>query len=375
MRPKKLTSFILSSTFELPSTRPIHSHFLHYTHHQPQPFPPTHSSASSPNLTKPFARTLHQTRSTYHKSLTEELKSLTERDFQKNPRIGPFRIPTDENPSSSNSQMKWNQIRWNEKAKRVLRNGKNILVVGFGGSLGILVIYSITSELFAPSSSTNLMISITETLNRSKILSEILQVPYKFHTSVHSNASKRMKNLENLPQCVEIRFMIEGSPTASSTTYEVLDLEWWKSMTKRWIGPLITSEVNHQGISNKPNVKDLVTEKDDHRQKDWLKELVGSLLPKPMTQGLSKTKERSWKEKRLPTLGTFTQGEVTAKIIKEGGGEWKYNALFIDFPNSRICEYRLDVLNEIRKMDIKDQEKEERAGPTRYRFWTRRISV
>lgn len=45
-----------------------------------------------------------------------------------------------ENSSDDMDRLKWNEIKWNQKFKRVLRNGKNVLIVGFGGSLGILVV-------------------------------------------------------------------------------------------------------------------------------------------------------------------------------------------------------------------------------------------
>lgn len=160
------------------------------------------------------------------------------------------------------------------------------------------------------------MSSITETLKRSKSLQEILKTPYTFHTSSQASQSKRIKNPnQSLAQHVEIRFMMEGSSLNFETETDLLNLEWWKMMMKRWISPLITSEVQPPTHDQKSRSDDeLITEKDRYPT-SWLNELIGSLLPKE--RSLKKKERVSWFERRSPaSLGTYTQGEVTAELIK-----------------------------------------------------------
>ncbi|KAG0145301.1 hypothetical protein CROQUDRAFT_658881 [Cronartium quercuum f. sp. fusiforme G11] len=320
--------------------------------------------------------------------LTEELRKLTQgggRDgATTGPMLGPFMMPRGrlgERPLEASERQGWKQAGWGERRRRVFRNGRNLAVVSVGGCIGLLVVYSITSELFAPSSPTNLMLATIETIECSESLKSILRTPYIFHTSQH--ASSKHTHLphpithQNSSHTVELRFLIEGSPIFASKRAEWWELEWWKSTMKKWISPLITSEVKQPvGIAKPPWNSETV--ENSATRNGWLVDVIGMLIPRTLSnrkerEAQSGSERPGWLERRAPSLGTFEHGEVTAEIVKDTGGGWTYKSLYIDFPDAQHAYYRLDVLNELRKVQA-HATVEERA-PKRYRFWSRRINV
>ncbi|KAI9627547.1 hypothetical protein H4Q26_017331 [Puccinia striiformis f. sp. tritici PST-130] len=298
------------------------------------------------------------------KALMDELRRLSHRQDSAQPMLGPFMMPrgtANEKAMRQDEYYHWSRVGWSERIRRIFRMGRNLVIVSFGGCLGILVIYSITSELFAPSSTTNLMNMTIKTIEESEELSKILKIAHQI--SYISNTF-----------C-----LIEG---------DWKSLEWWKS----WIGPLITSEVYHHpknrsssDQSSHSRSQDLDPSESHSTQSSWWPGLLKSIMPNTLGRSSSSSNDsRSWSERFFSNHGSFEHGEVVAELIKESDGKWKYKSLVIDFPDSQTSKYRLNVHKELKKIKTPNRRLmgdetgdlgEPKQTATRYRFWNRKINL
>ncbi|KAH9810431.1 hypothetical protein DFH28DRAFT_985949 [Melampsora americana] len=238
--------------------------------------------------------------------------------------LGPFRIPKESIKSNSSiDHLNWNQLNWNQTFKRSFLTLRNLLIVGIGTSIGTLVIYSILSELFAPSSMTNLIISITQTISTSTSLHQILIPPHLFHTSTSSKQilSSSHSN-HHLPQHLEIRLMIEGSKSYPEIQTDYLTLAFYQTLLKRYLSPLITSKIKEDSLEDQMKRKEERMKQKESKEmesmkdgwKDWMKSVLANLM---ITQTKENPKKRlNWFESQRPSLGEYQTGEVIAEIIK-----------------------------------------------------------
>ncbi|KAH9452103.1 hypothetical protein MJO28_009040 [Puccinia striiformis f. sp. tritici] len=328
------------------------------------------------------------------KALMDELRRLSHRQDSAQPMLGPFMMPrgtANEKAMRQDEYYHWSRVGWSERIRRIFRMGRNLVIVSFGGCLGILVIYSITSELFAPSSTTNLMNMTIKTIEESEELSKILKSPIKFHTSPTPSGSKRTSGIPQSFQhqngVVELRFWVEScKPSLIEGDWK--SLEWWKS----WIGPLITSEVYHHpknrsssDQSSHSRSQDLDPSESHSTQSSWWPGLLKSIMPNTLGRSSSSSNDsRSWSERFFSNHGSFEHGEVVAELIKESDGKWKYKSLVIDFPDSQTSKYRLNVHKELKKIKTPNRRLmgdetgdlgEPKQTATRYRFWNRKINL
>ncbi|OAV91796.1 hypothetical protein PTTG_03729 [Puccinia triticina 1-1 BBBD Race 1] len=325
-------------------------------------------------------------------ALMEELRRLSHGQESGQPMLGPFMMPrgkAHEKPLRDDEYHHWSRVSWSERIRRMFRMGRNLLIVSFGGSLGILVIYSITSELFAPSSTTNLMNMTIRTIEESDQLSKILKSPIKFHTSPTPSGNSISKRSNGIPQSVqhqsgvvELRFWVEScKPSLFEGDWKSLD--WWRS----WIGPLITSEIYHHPTNRSSdsisNSIDSQLSGSDSNSTRWWPGLLKSLMPNTLGRSSSSANEqKSWTARFFSNHGSFEHGEVVAQLIKDSNGQWKYKSLVIDFPDSQNVKYRLNIANELKRKELSklqtsqaDGDEDDSKQPTRYRFWNRRINL
>lgn len=168
------------------------------------------------------------------------------------------------------------------------------------------------------------MLSITHTLEDSEALKTILRTPYNFHTSqLASSKRSQVSNVNahpHLAHTAELRFMIEGSSTRREESAVWWEYAWWKASAKRWIAPLITSEMKSSAPSETTTSHSEERGQSEHHP-SLFSDLLGSLMPRTLSarhQGQSQrvTDRRGWLERRTPSLGTYEHGEVTAEIVK-----------------------------------------------------------
>ncbi|POW20656.1 hypothetical protein PSHT_03248 [Puccinia striiformis] len=207
---------------------------------------------------------------------------------------------------------------------------------------------SITSELFAPSSTTNLMNMTIKTIEESEELSKILKSPIKFHTSPTPSGSKRTS----------------GIPQSFQHQNGVVELRFWSSHSRS---------------------QDLDPSESHSTQSSWWPGLLKSIMPNTLGRSSSSSNDsRSWSERFFSNHGSFEHGEVVAELIKESDGKWKYKSLVIDFPDSQTSKYRLKCSQRIKKIKTSNRrlmgdETEDLGEPkqtaTRYRFWNRKINL
>ncbi|PLW24098.1 hypothetical protein PCASD_07857 [Puccinia coronata f. sp. avenae] len=334
------------------------------------------------------------------KALMDELRRLSHRqDTTSQPMLGPFMMPrehTQEPALSGDDYRHWSQVSWPARIRRTFRLGRNLLIVSFGGCLGIMVIYSITSELFAPSSTTNLMSMTITTLEESEELNKMMEAPLTFHSSPPSSSSKRSsgvpQSVQHASGVLELRFWVERRYKPNRVEGDWRNMDWWRS----WIGPLITSEVHPTSSSvpastsepNHPNSTHASASHDGSSESRWWPGLLKSIMPNTLARSSgSSHPPKSWSERFFSNPGQFERGEVVVELIKESNGHWKYKSLVVDFPDSQNVQYRLNVWNEVKKKKMKQQrlrgsEQDDegdvdaaQSGATRYRFWSRRIHV
>ncbi|KAA1111400.1 hypothetical protein PGTUg99_003275 [Puccinia graminis f. sp. tritici] len=329
------------------------------------------------------------------KALIDELRRLSHGQESAQPMLGPFMMPrgtVNEKPLRHDEYHHWSRVGWSERIRRVFRMGRNLVIVSFGGCLGILVIYSITSELFAPSSTTNLMNMTIKTIQESEELNKILKSPIKFHTSPTPSGNSISKRTSGIPQSiqhqtgvVELRFWVE-SCKPSLLEGDWRSWEWWKS----WIGPLITSEVYHypthrSADSNSNSSNNSQASGTENQPTRWWPGLLKSIMPNTLGRSSrASNDQKSWADRFFSNHGSFEHGEVVAELIKESNGEWRYKSLVIDFPDSQNVKYRLNVSNELKRKQRlanhrtagqADGDEDNPKQPTRYRFWNRRINL
>ncbi|KAI8451856.1 hypothetical protein BY996DRAFT_4585361 [Phakopsora pachyrhizi] len=310
------------------------------------------------------------------KALMEELGRLTQRQPSDSITLGPFIMP---GGSRSEKELRtgeldsWGESGWLERLRRTLRLGRNLMIVGFGGSLGILIIYSIVSELFAPSSATNLMNLTIEVLESSKELKKILKPPFKYHTSIQTTSKSHDSNVTT------IRFWVECIGEERSIDWT--DLDWWKSL----ISPLITSETYQHPKTSAQSVPEQDEDSKGSSQRSFysgfswiLPGLVKGLMPMTIDSSIKHSNSKTLK---TPRLGSFQRGKVIAEFSSNSDGkrnQKKLKSLIVDFPDSEDVRFRLDVLRSVRlqKQSHRNEEDDDDGGgkgTTRYRFWSRRV--
>ncbi|KNZ45715.1 hypothetical protein VP01_786g1 [Puccinia sorghi] len=312
----------------------------------------------------------YATKRSSEKALLDELRRLSHGRDTAQPMLGPFMIPrgsVDEQSLRPEEYLHWSQVTWSERIRRIFRLGQNLLIVSFGGCLGIMVIYSITSELFAPSSTTNLMNMTIRKIEESSELGKVLKYPIKFHATPSGSSAKRTsgiaQSIHHATGVVELRFWVESCKKPSLVEGDWRSLDWWRS----WIGPLITSSVHQQPTRLHGSLDSTGSSSsgcDDSQSSRWWPGLFKSIMPHTLAG--SSPSAKSWSERFFSKHGPFEHGEVVAELIKEANGQWKYKSLVIDFPDSQNVEYRLNVWNELGK-----QPEQAGDGVTRYRFWRR----
>lgn len=196
-------------------------------------------------------------------------------------------------------------------------------------------VYSIVSELAGSTSPTNLMSSLSAHLSSSPSILTILYPPLSFHGG-SSGSSTKLRRHRGPTQAIErdpltgrevmrVRFWVEGGEDPAKLQGRQrgwTDVQYWRELPRRLIGPLITSEPPPPPTPPPPTPEELAArEKAERKEKQrsswtgWLTGMFGSLMPKTMAKKKEESDGGRWFE-RKPALGRYRSGEVTAELIR-----------------------------------------------------------
>lgn len=209
------------------------------------------------------------------------------------------------------------------------------LVIFFGLGLTGLIVYAVSSELFADNSPSKLFDQAAEFIRNDPEVNSILLQPLRFHAESSggrrnrrirsSHSTDRASGLETM----SIRFAVEGKDPITHGQ------ESWYESVKRWLRPVIV-EPSHPTdvIPTAPAPHKVPTKSEE--SSSWLSGIFGSILPSSFAQkatGASETKSSS-KLRSKPRQGSFQAGEAVASFILQEDGKFRIESLSVYFPGA-----------------------------------------
>lgn len=211
-------------------------------------------------------------------------------------------------------------------------------MVVFGITISGLIIYAVSSELFASNSPTKIFDQCTEILKKDKETQSILQEPIRYHAET-SGGRRNRRVLSTLSvdattgrEKMTVSFAVEGkTPDGPS------DETYWRRF-KRWIRPIVVEPSDASALIPTPPTRETVEKpQDDDDGRSWLGSIFGSLLPSNLaansptshTPTVSRTRTK-------PAKGHFTRGEAIAVLLLNDKGTFELQSLTVYYP--RKCK-------------------------------------
>ncbi|CDS01162.1 uncharacterized protein SPSC_02879 [Sporisorium scitamineum] len=282
----------------------------------------------------------------------------------------------------------WSQLKTGQKvARATVQSSRTMLIFG-GGALTFVLIYALTSELFAKNSPTVIYSDACKRVQNSAEIANHLLTPYRFRTMPISESGSSGFSPLN-PPSVKDRRRSRSVPsvtfTDERTGEEKMLLRFWIGAREKgedwsfwdtaryevveagtWIGRKVTE--GGEWLGEQLGV-DLASA--DHAEDE--KEAAGALAggstgtSTPSAAGASGSSDnalsRTWnsaiggitsvvrssteaitltlssptapKSRRSSEPGTWSSGEVHAELVKDQDGTLQYRTLFVDIPNSQ----------------------------------------
>jgi len=207
-------------------------------------------------------------------------------------------------------------------------------VIVFGLGLSGLVVYAVSSELFATNSPTKLYEDAAELVKRSPEVNKILMQPLRIHAeSTGSRRNRRVHSTVTTDRATGrekmiIRFIVEGRSPDSK------EEETWLQSIKRFIRPIIVEPSDPSDLIPVP--EPVPQAASEATTSSWLGSIFGSLMPsayasKPVNSGPPAPSRM----RTRPTKGTFTRGEAVASLLMDDKAEFKLESLIIFWPGQR----------------------------------------
>jgi hypothetical protein len=211
--------------------------------------------------------------------------------------------------------------------------------VVFGITISGLIIYAVSSELFASNSPTKIFDQCTEILKKDPETQSILQEPIRYHAET-SGGRRNRRVLSTLSvdaatgrEKMTISFAVEGKePDAPS------DESYWHKF-KRWIRPIVLEPSDATALIPTPPTNERVEKPADDESQSWLGSIFGSIMPSTFadrpasssSQGQAPTTRMRIK----PTKGLFNHGEAIAVLLLNDKGTFEMQSLTVYYP--RMC--------------------------------------
>jgi hypothetical protein len=207
------------------------------------------------------------------------------------------------------------------------------LVVVFGITISGLIIYAVSSELFASNSPTKIFDQCTEILKKDRETQSILQEPIRYHAET-SGGRRNRRVLSTLSvdaatgrEKMTVSFAVEGkAPDGPS------DETYWHKF-KRWIRPIVVEPSDASALIPTPPTRETVEKPKDDDTQSWLGSIFGSLLPSSIGGRPSAPSAPIVSRMRTkPAKGTFTHGEAIAVLLLNDKGTFELQSLTVYYP-------------------------------------------
>lgn len=281
----------------------------------------------------------------------------------------------------------WSQLKTGQKvARATVQTSRTVLILG-GGALTFVLIYALSSELFAKNSPTVIYADACKRVQNSREIADHLLTPYRFRTSPTATSTssdfsplnppsvkdrRRSRSVPSLsftdPRTGEekmlLRFFVSAREKGEdwsiwdTTRYEIVEAGRWvgRKVTEggEWLGEqfgvdlaassdaLGNNKENDAGVntsdkqSTQPALADAPS--DNMLSRTWSSAIGGlTSVVRSSTEAItsSLTSPSSPKPRRTSEPGTWSSGEVHAELVKDQDGTLQYRTLFVDIPNSQ----------------------------------------
>ena len=281
---------------------------------------------------------------------------------------------------------RWSKLKTGQKvARATVQSSRTMLIFG-GGALTFVLVYALTSELFAKNRPTVIYADACKRVQNSSGIAEHLLTPYRFRTSpVDSSGSSDFSPLN--PPSVKDRRRSRSVPSVSFTDErtgeEKMLLRFWIGAREKgevwsiwqtaryqvveagkWVGRKVTEggewlgeqlgldgaedAVDSEKASSSPSnassgPSSAITtsnsgSSDNALSRAWSLAMGGlASVVRSSTEAISSPFNSSSAPKSRPTPepGTWSSGEVHAELVKDQDGTLQYRMLFVDIPNSQ----------------------------------------
>ncbi|KAJ1028676.1 hypothetical protein NDA16_001842 [Ustilago loliicola] len=281
----------------------------------------------------------------------------------------------------------WSKLKTGQKvARATVQSSRTMLIFG-GGALTFVLVYALTSELFAKNSPTVIYADACKRVQNSSGIAEHLLTPYRFRTSpTDSNGSSDFSPLN--PPSVKDRRRSRSVPSVSFTDertgeekmllrfwtgarekgedwsiwqtarYEVVEAGKWigRKVTEggEWLGEQLGVDLGAGEIVDDEKAASSVTgisdgsssatatdsngSSDNALSRAWSSAMGGlTSVVRSSTEAITSpfSSPSSPKSRRTSEPGTWSSGEVHAELVKDQDGTLQYRTLFVDIPNSQ----------------------------------------
>ena len=218
------------------------------------------------------------------------------------------------------------------------------LVVLFGVTVTGLVIYAVSSELFASNSPTKIYEEMLEIVKHNTEVNSILLQPIRFHAeSSGGRRNRRVRSTLSVDKAngrerMTIHFLCEGRSVDSA------ELESWTQTAKRWIRPIVVEPSAPLDLLPSPPVplravKEKAVDAASYSASNWFGSLFGSLLPSAFAKSGGDGHEEAHPErlKSKPAPGTFLRGEAVASLLTDDKGKFQLDSLVVFYPGKLLA--------------------------------------
>lgn len=290
----------------------------------------------------------------------------TNRSEAKHDTVGPFQLGLSQSALRKGEKVpKWSELSAGGKVLRTTARTTNFGVILLGAGLSVLLVYSLTSELFSKNSATVLYGDACERIKASPRIAKYLNTPLVFHNNPPSAIRPRHRNRQVTSQIMVdpngqehmiMTFYVQGQAEAAEHHHS--EVSYFTSATY-WARDKFAGLSNltfEQGVDWSKEHAGLVWDS----WKNLFKYLTGSPLPRPPLPTLPRPEEKEttaqhgsgmWnfagmfsslkgttKASRDATKThgvTYTDGEVHADLVRNNDGYFVFRYLLVDIPSSR----------------------------------------
>ena len=282
----------------------------------------------------------------------------------------------------------WSQLKTGQKvARATVQSSRTVLILG-GGALTFVLVYALTSELFAKNSPTVIYADACKRVQKSTEIANHLLTPYRFRTVPTGESGSSDFSPLN-PPSVKDRRRSRSVPSVSFTDertgeekmllrfwvgardkgedwsfwdtarYEVVEAGKWvgRKVTEggEWLGEQLGVDLASGDHADRDNgaasaIASNLTgstsaasatasgPSDNVLSRTWSSALGGiTSVVRSSTEAITSTlvSPASSKSRRSSEPGTWSTGEVHAELVKDQDGTLQYRTLFVDIPNSQ----------------------------------------